>query len=267
MRKNYLFVLLLLMPFGLSAQIFELGLFGGGSYYLGDLNPGKHFLMTKPAYGALIRYNQTTRWAYRGSLYFGNVTADDYRSEASLVRGLNFESRIIDVALTVEFNFLDFFRSAKRNIMSPYIFGGIGIFLFNPKSGDVQLVDIGTEGQKVNFDGRAPYDLWTFSFPFGLGFKYNISKRLTLAVEWGMRKGYSDYVDDVSKTYYLNGADIDPSLSTELLSDPTMLHEPYEQRGNPKYDDWINFTGVSLSYKFSPFLSRKCFDQTFSRVK
>jgi hypothetical protein len=46
-----------------SSQTLELGLFGGGSYYIGDLNPGKHFINTQLAYGITARYNIDTRWA------------------------------------------------------------------------------------------------------------------------------------------------------------------------------------------------------------
>ena len=40
-----------------SQQTAEVGLLGGVTYYLGDLNPGIHFLGSKPAYGVVARVN------------------------------------------------------------------------------------------------------------------------------------------------------------------------------------------------------------------
>jgi len=266
MRRHFL-LLLLLLPFGMTAQSFEAGLFGGGSYYTGDLNPGLHFTKTKPAYGALVRYNLTTRWAFRGGVTMGTLIGIDSLTGDNPARDLNFTSRVTDVSLMIEFNFFDYFKSVKRNIISPYIFGGIGMFFFNPRSGGIDLVDIGTEGQKVGFEGREPYKLFSLCMPFGLGFKYNLSRRLSLAVEWGMRKTVTDYIDDVSTTYYLEGDQIDPSDVDAVMSDPTFSHEPFMERGNPKTKDWYNFTGIYITYRFDPFLSKRCFDQQSYRTK
>ncbi len=50
-----------------------------------------------------------------------------------------------------------------------------------------------------------------FSIPFGVGVKYSFSKHIAASIEWGMRKTWSDYLDDVSTTYYLNSSDFDPT--------------------------------------------------------
>ena len=58
MKKILFIIALVIAGFGVNAQkTMEVGLFGGGSYYIGDLNPGTPFLMTKPAYGAVARLN------------------------------------------------------------------------------------------------------------------------------------------------------------------------------------------------------------------
>jgi hypothetical protein len=44
-------------------QTGEVGFFGGVSYYIGDLNPAKHFLSSKPAYGVVARVNLNPRWS------------------------------------------------------------------------------------------------------------------------------------------------------------------------------------------------------------
>ena len=234
---------------------------GGGSYYLGDLNPGYHFLMTKPAFGAFLKYDYGTRWAFRLGGFRANVAGDDAVSKITETRNLKFESHITEVSVTAEFNFFDYYVGRKRNIVTPYIFAGIGFFLFNPKADGVSLRDLGTEGQNVAFDGRKKYNLFGFSVPFGLGVKYSLNRRIGIGLEWGLRKTTTDYLDDVSRTYYLYGAQINPSNQQEILSDPTRLHDPHMERGNPKTMDWYSIFGVSLSYQFNMFHGRTCSDR------
>lgn len=261
MRKIFSILIFSLAGLAATGQTAEVGAFGGISYYLGDLNPGKHFLMPKPAYGVVARVNLNPRWAIKGNGYFGRVAGDDNVSNTNRVRGLNFESRVTDISVVAEFNFYEYFTGSRRNTVSPYIFAGIGMFLFKPQSGGVELNPLGTEGQNIGFEGRKPYKLVSLAFPFGLGVKYSLNSRLALSAEWGMRKGFTDYLDDVSKTYYFNSQTANPNDPAQALSDPTFSHQPYQERGNPTTRDWYNFTGVTLTYKFKLFGGKKCYDQ------
>ncbi len=237
----------------------EVGVFGGGSYYIGDLNPVWHFNMTKPAYGALARLNFNPRLTAKLSYSKGKVTGDDAKTKATDNRNLSFLTIINDVSLTGEFNFWEYYTGSKRNYFTPYIMGGASMFFYNPKSlSGVDLRSIGTEGQNIGFDGRKPYAKYSFALTFGFGFKYSLTERLGLGFEWGMRKAFTDYIDDVSTTYYLYGQTIDPNNAAQVLSDPTMSHEPYMQRGDDKTWDWYNFTGISLTYKFNLYGKKKC---------
>jgi hypothetical protein len=254
---------LLILAFALSGtfafpQTAEVGLFGGISYYLGDINPGIHFMNSKPAYGAVARVNLNSRWVIKASGYRGKIKGDDGMGNTNDQRGLKFESTLTDVSLTAEFNFYDYITGSRRNIMSPYIFAGMSMAFFNPTADGVNLRDIGTEGQQEGFDGREPYNRVAFAIPFGVGVKYSLNRRLGLSAEWGMRKSYTDYLDDVSTTYYLDGSQIDTGNPEEVLSDPTLSHKAYQERGNPTTDDWYCFTGVSLTYKFRLYSKRKC---------
>ena len=261
MKKLVVLVALSLLSGNIIAQSQEIGLFGGGAYYVGDLNPHYHFLMTQPAFGAVIKYNYGTRWSFRLGGYRGKVAGDDSRSNTNEIRGLSFESNITEVSVAAEFNFFDFYVGSKKNIVTPYIFGGLGVFFFNPKAGGVTLRELGTEGQNIGFDGRGKYNLYSFSLPFGLGIKYSLNRRLGISAEWGLRKTLADYIDDVSTTYYLEGGQSNPDNPSEYLSDPTQLHEPYMERGNPRTQDWYAFYGISLTYRFNMFKGRGCPDQ------
>jgi hypothetical protein len=261
MKKLTFIIIMVVAGMGLQAQkTMEVGLFAGGSYYLGDLNPGMHFMLTKPAYGAVARLNLDSRWTVKLSAYRGAIAGDDNLSNAVEGRELKFQSDITDISAVVEFNFFNYITGSTRNFIAPYIFGGIGYVFFSPEADGVKLRDLGTEGQNVGFDGRSRYTTNQIAIPFGFGFKYSLNKRLGFAIEWGLRKTFTDYLDDVSTTYYLNGESISPSNTAEILSDPTRSHNAYEARGNSSTNDWYAFFGVSLTYKFRLGKDRGCSD-------
>ncbi|MCF8387102.1 MAG: DUF6089 family protein [Bacteroidales bacterium] len=243
-----------------KSQELEVGLFGGGSYYLGDINPGLHFMQSQMAYGLSTRYILNDRLAARLSIYRGNVAGDDavikYREE----RNLNFESPVTDISAVFEFNFLKYYTGSKRNYITPYIFGGVSTFFFNPKANGIELKELGTEGQNAGFDGRSPYSGTSFAIPFGVGLKYSLTNKIGLGVEWMMHKTFTDYLDDISTTYYLVGQNINPDNEAEILSDPTMSFDPYQQRGNKQTNDWFAFFGLSLTYKFDLSGRARCLD-------
>ena len=73
-----------------------------------------------------------------------------------------------------------------------------------------------------------------------------------------MRKTFTDYIDDISTTYYFDASRILTPTPEQLLSDPTMSHEPNMQRGDEKNNDWYNYTGITLTYKFDLFQKQVC---------
>ncbi len=242
-----------------NAQTLEIGGFAGTSYYLGELNPALPYNQTQLAYGALARYNLNPRWALKFSYYRGNVEGSDATGNSIVNRDLNFKSKINDFSLNIEFNFWEYFTGSKKSFFTPFIFAGISYFTFKPTSfSGVALQPIGTEGQNIGFAGRSPYNQYSFAFPFGFGFKYSLNERLGLTFEWGMRKTFTDYIDDVSTTYYLEGQDINPDIAGEILSDPTMSHDPYMQRGDDQTNDWYNYTGITITYKFDLRSKKEC---------
>jgi hypothetical protein len=240
----------------------EIGVFLGGSYYIGDLNPLVHFgPLTKPAAGAVFRYNFNPRTAVRANCFFGTIQADDALSSSpgQQQRNLNFKSKITEFSIQGEFNFLDYQIGNERHKFTPYIFLGIGAFKFNPVATyynySFTLQPLGTEGQGLEGGPHKKYKLTQVSIPFGIGFKTNLSKMIGLSVEWGMRKTFTDYLDDVSTTYY------DPAklaaahgAVSAVASDPSKGTDPNysnvgRQRGNPTTKDWYSFAGIVLTLK------------------
>ncbi len=231
----------------------EIGLFIGGSYYLGDLNPRQHFYMTRPAFGAFYRY----AWDYRGAIRFGfnwgQIEGDDAQSENKdqIERNLNFKSNIQEFYGIAEFNFYDYRIGNNKHFFTLFIFAGLAGFHFNPL-GNLggnswqELRPLRTEGQSKK------YPLWQISIPFGIGIKVNVAKNIGLGIEWGPRKTFTDYLDDVSKKY--------PDLNTNppngqlgmVMSNRTKYPWSYisgYSRGNPYIKDWYFFTGLTVNIK------------------
>ena len=96
-----------------------------------------------------------------------------------------------------------------------------------------------------------------------MGFKYSLNKKICLALEWGLRKTFSDYIDDVSKTYYLESDMIEPgdeNYQELVFSDPNKDHQPFQQRGNSQTTDWYAFAGLTITYKINLVPRGKCSD-------
>ena len=263
MKKTVVLItVILLIQSGIYSQTMEVGLFGGASYYLGDINPGVHFQQSKPAVGLIARYNLDTRWSVRMSALMGKLAGSDFISKKITDRNLVFESPITEIASVVEFNFYPYVNGSARNYFTPYIFGGASLFLFNPQVNGEKLVDYNTEGQ------IEPYNLQGLAIPFGIGFKYSVSQSIGIGFEWGMRKTFTDYIDDISTNYYVNTSDFDPTnlshkfSDPKLMSDPNFYREAGMQRGNPKTMDWFNFVGISITVEFDIFNRSTCVDFT-----
>jgi hypothetical protein len=236
----------------------EVGLFIGDAYYLGDLNPDVHFRMAQLAYGVIARYNIDDRWSVKLGITRGTVKGNSEKSNYLPGRNLQFESPVTDFSVVGEFNFFSYFTGSRWNWITPYLYAGIGGFTFQPTSGGANLRAAGTEGQNVAFEGRKPYNTIGLNIPFGVGVKVSIGRKIGLTAFWEMHKTFTDYLDDVSRTYYLNGPSIDPNDPASMLSDPTRDHSAGMQRGNPKSNDWYSFSGLTVTYKFDLRGSKKC---------
>ena len=267
-RLRFLLIISCLSLFTLAqAQVdapksIEIGPHGGMSYYVGDLNPAKHFAQSSWQAGLTVRYNQSSRWVYRIDYTHANVQASDdiigWRPE----RGLSFSSKIDDISLLVEFNFLEYFTGNPKKNFSPYLFAGIGGFMFDPchvtDSTNVSLRPLQTEGVE--------YSKFSLDIPFGFGFKVSLSKRVCAAFEWRLHKTFTDYLDDCGGVYP-NRAGAQHPLSTvpvvdqdtyDNYTDPTGNYAAGMQRGNASYKDWFGVAGLSITWKFNLPDSRGC---------
>ncbi len=80
LKVFFVAVVLALISFPASTQTLEFCLFGGTSYYVGEMNPTIPFKNTKLAFGALARLNVNKRWAFRLSYNRGNIVGVDNKT-------------------------------------------------------------------------------------------------------------------------------------------------------------------------------------------
>ena len=289
-KKKALIISLLLFNLIINIKIvfcqstdWEIGLMLGGSNYVGDINnmfkngkdDSKEWNQFESSFnmynvhimgGVIARYNFNPRWTLRVSVLFSKLSGED--SHFDNARNLSFYTNIQDVAINGEFNFLDYRTGSLQHRVTPYIFGGIALFHFNPKTdiidknGEKQtlsLHDYHTEGQGF-YDGRTNYHLLQVSIPFGLGMKFSLTKYVCLGLEWGFRKTFTDYIDDISSTYagraniaynVNDNAAIASDRTNELPGYENIYHKEGEMRGNSTTKDWYNFFGITITSKIS----------------
>jgi hypothetical protein len=266
MKKWFIILSVFFLASGVHAQFArsEVGVFGGVSYYVGDLNPSKHFLGSKPAFGIIYRYNISPRFSLKINGLYGTLQGSDAVSKANIKRNLSFKSYVTDISAQIELNFLRYITGHERYFISPYIFTGISLFNFNPKAeyNDTwyALQPLGTEGQGTTLPNVTKrYSLTNVSIPFGLGLKYSPFKFMCIGFEWGLRKTFTDYIDDVSSVY------VDPvvlaaenTATAAALADRTIVNAGETvsntglQRGNSKTKDWYSFAGLFVQLRIKP---------------
>ncbi len=259
MWKRSLMLMLLLSGYTSFSQKLNLNLFLGTSNYEGDMQ-SNFFTFTQPglALGAGLSYQITDRLYIRAGATFGSLAADDKNNSKVYFRNLNFKTSLQEFHVAGE---LYLFTEQDLRV-SPYVFAGLAVYHFNPYTYDTSgnkffLQPLSTEGQGF-YQDRKPYQLTQFAIPFGSGIKYALNDQLKIGIEVGMRKLFTDYIDDVSTTY------IDPALllsnrgakALELafrggeINNTETYPVTLTKRGEPKNKDWYYFTGLTLTYRF-----------------
>ena len=154
----------------------------------------------------------------------------------------------------MEFNFFDYIHNSSENYFTPYIFGGLSAFRYSPKAEldgvTYNLRDFGTEGQPRGSE----YGSFSGSLILGGGWKWDISDSYSLNVHIRYQKVFTDYLDDVSRTYPDFGElEATRGPTAVALSDRSLMDGigvPGRQRGNSKDNDAIVTLGISIMKYF-----------------
>jgi hypothetical protein len=239
----------------------EVGLFGGVANYGGELAPSRLTVSElNAAGGVFIRSNLGRHFAVRGGFTIGRLSGDDANQSSPdlLERNLSFRNDVFEFAFTGEFNLVPMERN---NSVIPYVFLGVSAFYHNPKAFYdgrwIELQPLGTEGQGTSaFPDRRPYSLTQIAIPMGAGIKFRLNDNTILALEGGLRRTFTDYLDDASSTYGVKEVLLqEKGALAAALSDRAgeRTGEPVNRtaasvRGNPLVDDYFAFMGATLSF-------------------
>ncbi len=250
--------------FGYSQRV-HADFFGGIVTYQGELQ-GKRFSINQshPAVGIGASYYISDKFILRSGFTYGVVEGNDKNNSAAKsveLRNLNFKSAVSELHLGIEYNLF----KLEGKSLTPYLFAGVASFHFNPYTKDVSgtkvfLKPLSTEGQGLDaYPDRKNYTLTQFAIPFGGGIKFKVSDGLQVGLEVGLRKLFTDYLDDVSDTY-VDATLLQTSRGTQAIElsyrgDEINPNTTYpvagSQRGTPKTKDWYYFSGLRISKRLN----------------
>jgi Domain of unknown function (DUF6089) len=227
---------------------------GGVSGYNGDLSEHRITMnQLRPAFNVNLKYNTEDFINFGIGFGYGRVGGNDkFNTRRGLkARNLNFKTNIFEANIIGEIKLAD----PQYYDTYPYLFFGIGVFHFNPFTYDSSgiktfLQPLGTEGQGLQeYPDRKPYKRTQLCIPIGGGWKWNFKDVWELSYEIGARILFTDYLDDVSKTY--------PNLqalaiakgekAVELTYRGTAPFVESKQRGNPSNNDFYFYSGIKVA--------------------
>ncbi len=262
----------------------------GSSNFFGELGGAKgdakhdfrdlRLSTSRPVLSLGYKYMLNPIVSFKASFNTAYLSGDDAstKNEVRKNRNLSFRTGIWELALGFEvypFSETVTKRYKIRGVggkksfsLSPYMSFGVGFAYFQPKAkldGTWhKLQPLGTEGQGLA--GRPDkYDRYTMTIPLGVGLKYTIDENWSIGFELSVRFTLTDYLDDVSTSYYLKdeiiaaNGEVAAALADRAL-DPSKNEtgvvvygngvNNYLQRGDPSYNDSYSLAIFSLHYRF-----------------
>ena len=170
------------------------------------------------------RYKVSPRAALRASMGWMRLSGNDELTENAGRRQRNISVRttVTEFSPMVEIYLISddipkgvkyrgkYFRHRMSGVgvrASLYVATGLTMFYYNPTAqinGEYyNLRDMGTEGQGLR-PGSEKYSTIDFALPVNLGLKLNFDRYWSVGLEFGARYTATDYLDDVSTSYYNN---------------------------------------------------------------
>jgi len=225
MRYLTIFIIAIFWSISVTAQQYEVGVYAGGSNFIGDVGSTSFIAPNSPVFGGIVKWNRSSRHAFRLTALFSQINGDDNKADdpRRLERGYKFNNSIKEVSLGLEYTFWEFNMFSGRNPSTPYLYTGLTYF-GHDDFGVVRrdrLVKTGNSGN--------------FAIPMVFGYKAALSSKVVFAFELGARYTFTDNLD--------GSAPKDGDNLTTTF-------------GNSNNNDWYMFSGVTLTFTFG---RRPCF--------
>ncbi len=218
MRTATLLILLIFFAGkAFPSENLDIGIFGGTSYYMGNINTSRHFYNLSPAFGAVFKYNFNEHYSIRTGLNYGEVKAfdADFGGNINQARQAGFVNNFYDISLQGEFNFRPFKVTIFAKPFTTFITAGLA-YMFVP----------GTETHSAS----------SLNLPFGGGVKYGLSRKVTIGMEWILKKSFSDDIDGVKSFGQFNSPSLVHNNDWVSLAGFFITIKPFERRGDcPAY--------------------------------
>jgi hypothetical protein len=250
-----------------STQEYYLRLYGGITYYHGDLSPQASSISFSDGHAAYGLYAGTklSGLLTLGTRFLkGHLSASDADSQNPdrRRRNLHFKTDIYELGLISEFSFNHLFKNLNRYGINLKLVTGVNVYHYNPKAlfeGKwIALQPLMTEGEGLRqYLDQKPYHLTRINFPLGMSVEFNLAYNFSFGIEITPRITFNDYLDDVSTVYitYEDIKELKGELAANLAnrtgeltgSSPTIVPTG-TPRGDPTNNDWYVFTGIYFSY-------------------
>jgi len=224
--KQFLVVFLIgfLAVKALAQPSVDIGIFGGAGTYFGDMTKINLQKSINLAYGGFVRFNFNPRYALRFNVINGTIGAEgefDYQPNP-LNNFWKFNKNVLDISMNFEWNYLKYIVGDKDTRWTTFLYGGVGMQTYKY---NIVTLNSQIDGSEI-----------TPTIPFGLGVKYNLSKRWGIGFEGGLRKTFSDKLDNLDDPLSYLNTNVTPNVQVKFTD---QLHN----------NDWTSYLGIHLVYK------------------
>jgi hypothetical protein len=226
MRYLTIFIIAIFWSFTITAQQYEVGLYAGGSNYVGDVGATTFIAPKSPVFGGILKWNRSSRHSFRFTALFSQLKSEDVKSDdpRRQKRGYEFTSSVKEVSLGLEYTFWEFNMFSGRSPATPYLYTGLTYFNHDDFVVDVRKDALVKTGAS-----------WDVAIPMVMGYKAALGRKAVIAFEVGARYTFTDNLDG-------SAPQDGDGLTTTF--------------GNNSNNDWYVFSGVTLTFTFG---RRPCF--------
>jgi hypothetical protein len=241
--------------------------FSAVSYY-GDIEKYDYLKSTSPGIGIFARYNFNERMALRGQFLYSKLKSEGLFGDAYIAQPggdgylfardesqmYTFGKSFLTFEILYEYNFFKYKMGSTVARFTPYITLGYGLFYSQAGKGGSFILEpevamaldgISRYNRYEPQPGKRTDQLDTFSpvVPFGMGVKWNATKKLALNAEVLFRKTFTDNIDNlIDPKRFKNVEASDVSNDGESAYDESFANSEIHN------SDWFSSISVSITY-------------------